>query len=95
MAKKRSNRNVSRNRKTKEPNQVSPAQKETLLVIDEFWKKFGFGPTIDDIMYITGEKGRGNVARKMKILIELGLCKGVKGRARSIRPKHIRVRDIE
>jgi hypothetical protein len=46
-------------------------------------------------MYITGEKGRGNVARKMKILIELGLCKGIKGRARSIRPRHIRVRDIE
>jgi SOS-response transcriptional repressor LexA len=75
--------------------EMSPAQKETLLVIDEFWKKFGFGPTIDDIMYITGEKGRGNVARKMKILIELGLCKGVKGRARSIRPRHIRVKDIE
>ena len=93
MAKGRSNCNVQRNRKVKK--QVSPAQKETLLVIDEFWKKFGFGPTIDDIMYITGEKGRGNVARKMKILIELGLCKGVKGRARSIRPKYIRVQDIE
>ena len=74
---------------------MSPAQKETLLVIDEFWNKFGFGPTIDDVMSITGEKGRGNVARKMKILIELGLCKGVKGRARSIRPKHVRIRDIE
>lgn len=74
---------------------MSPAQKETLLVIDEFWKKFGYGPTIDDVMYITGEKGRGNVARKMKILIELGLCKGVKGRARSIRPNYIRVKDIE
>ena len=44
---------------------MTPAQKETLLVIDEFWKKFGFGPTIDYVMYITGEKGRGNVARKM------------------------------
>lgn len=74
---------------------MSPAQKETFLVIDEFWKKFGFGPTIDDVMYITGEKGRGNVARKMQILVELGICKAVKGRARSIRPKHIRVRDIE
>lgn len=95
MAKRRSDRNVQRNRKTKEPREMTPAQKETLLVIDEFWKKFGFGPTIDDVMYITGEKGRGNVARKMKILIDLGLCKGVKGRARSIRPRHIRVKDIE
>lgn len=95
MAKGRSNRNVQRNRKTKEPREMTPAQKETLLVIDEFWKKFGFGPTIDDVMYITGEKGRGNVARKMKILIDLGLCKGVKGRARSIRPRHIRIKDLE
>lgn len=74
---------------------MTPAQKETYLVIDEFWKKFGFGPTIDDIMYITGEKGRGNVARKMWSLVDLGICKGVKGRARSIRPKHVRIRDIE
>lgn len=95
MAKGCSNRNVQRNRKTKEPREMTPAQKETLLVIDEFWKKFGFGPTIDDVMYITGEKGRGNVARKMKILIDLGLCKGVKGRARSIRPRHIRIKDLE
>lgn len=92
MAKGSSNRNVSRNRKAKE---MTPAQKEILLVVDEFWKKFGFGPTIDDVMYITGEKGRGNVARKMRALVDLGFCNGVKGRARSIRPKHIRVRDIE
>ena len=80
------------NRKGKE---MSPAQKETFLVIDEFWKKFGFAPSIDDVMRITGEKGRGNVARKMRILVDLGICKGVKGRARSIRPRHIRVRDLE
>jgi len=80
------------NRKGKE---MSPAQKETFLVIDEFWKKFGFAPSIDDVMRITGEKGRGNVARKMRILVDLGICKGVKGRARSIRPKGIRMHSIE
>ena len=35
---------------------VTPAQKEIFLVIDSFWKKHGFGPSIDDIMYLTGEK---------------------------------------
>lgn len=74
---------------------MTPAQKEIFLVIDEWWKNFGFGPTIDDIMKLTGEKGRGNVARKMKILIDIGVCKGVKGRARSIRPSYLRVRDLE
>ena len=74
---------------------MTPAQKETYLVIDEFWKKFGYGPTIEDIMRITGEKGAGNVSRKMKILIQLGVCKGVKGRTRSIRPAYIKLRNIE
>jgi len=46
-------------------------------------------------MYITGEQGRGNVGRKMWKLVELGVCKGVKGTARSIRPSYIRIRDIE
>jgi SOS-response transcriptional repressor LexA len=74
---------------------VTPAQKEIFLVIDEFWKKFGFAPSIDDIMSITGEKGRGNVARKMKALVAHGLCHGQKGKARSIRPKGIRGAHIE
>lgn len=74
---------------------MTPAQKEIFLVIDEWWKMFGYGPTVDDVMRVTGEKGRGNVARKMKMLIDLGVCKGVKGRARSIRPAYLRVRNIE
>ena len=71
---------------------MTPAQKEIFLVIDEFWKKFGFAPSIDDVMYITGEKGRGNVSRKMWRLVELGL---IKGRYRTIRPSYIRARHIE
>lgn len=73
---------------------MTPAQKTLLLAIDEWWKKFGFGPTVDDLMLVTGEKGRGNVARKMKILVELGLCVQTPNRARSIRPAKLRVRDI-
>ena len=42
---------------------MTPAQKEIFLIVDEFWKTFGFGPTIDDVMRLTGEKGRGNVAQ--------------------------------
>lgn len=74
---------------------MTPAQKEIYLVIDEWWKRYGFGPSIDDVMGVTGERGRGNVARKMWSLVSLGVCKGVKGRARSIRPTYIRVRMLE
>ena len=79
----------------KKEREVTPAQKEIFLVIDEFWKKYGFAPSIEDVMYITGEKGRGNVSRKMWRLVELGICKGIKGKMRSIRPSYIKVRNIE
>lgn len=78
-------------RKVKE---MTPAQREIFVVIDEWWKRFGFAPSIDDVMAVTGEKGRGNVARKMSKLVELGLCKRVPGMKRSIRPAYLRVRDI-
>lgn len=74
---------------------MTSAQKEIFLVIDEWWRRFGFGPSIDDVMRITGEKGRGNVARKMWSLVRIGVCRGVKGRHRTIRPVHIKVRNIE
>ena len=51
--------------------------------------------TKEDIMEATGDKGRGNVARQMWKLVEFGICKGVKNRARSIRPSYLKVRNIE
>ena len=74
---------------------MTPAQKEILLVIDSFWKRYGFAPSIDDVMRLTGEKSRGNVSRKMWRLVELGLCKGIKGKVRSIRPSYIKAHHIE
>ena len=73
---------------------MTPAQKEIFVVIEEWWKRFGFGPSIDDIMRLTGDKGRGNVNRKMRALVELGYCKGTPRRPRSIRPAYLRVRDL-
>jgi SOS-response transcriptional repressor LexA len=74
---------------------LTPKQKTIFLIIDEFWRRNGFGPSIDDIMSMTGDKGRGNVARQMWKLVEMGYCKGVKNRARSVRPSNLRIRDIE
>lgn len=74
---------------------MTPKQKEVFVVIDEFWKKFGFGPSVDDIMHMTGDKGRGNVARVCRNLCELGICKRVPNRARSIRPSYLKLRNLE
>ena len=74
---------------------MTPVQKEIYMIIESWWQEFGFGPSIDDIIKLTGEKGRGNVSRKMWALVDLGICKGVKGKARSIRPAYMRLRNLE
>ena len=74
---------------------MTEAQKEIYLVIDGWWKRYGYGPSIDEIMNLTGDRGRGNVSRKMWRLVELGICKGIKGRPRTIRPSYLRVSNIE
>lgn len=73
---------------------MTEAQREVYLVIDEWWKRYGFGPSIDDVMLQLNTKGRGSMNRKMWSLVDLGICKGVRGRSRSIRPAYLRVRDI-
>ena len=73
---------------------MTEKQRTIYLVIDEWWKRFGYGPTIDDVMIMTGDKGRGNVHRTMKKLVELGACKRLAGSARSIRPSHVRFSKI-
>jgi len=64
-------------------------------IFNEHWKMHGFGPSIDYIMSMTGDKGRGNVHRTMKKLVELGYCKMLPRHARSIRPSYIRVHKLE
>jgi SOS-response transcriptional repressor LexA len=74
---------------------MTEKQKQIFLVIDEWWKRFGFGPSIDDVMSITGDKGRGNVARTMNCLVAIGVCKRTPRRARSIRPVYLNLRKIQ
>jgi SOS-response transcriptional repressor LexA len=74
---------------------MTPKQKMIFLCVDEYWKRFGYGPSIDDIMRLTGDRGRGNVNRVLKKLCVLGVCKRVPNTARSVRPVYINFRKIE
>ena len=73
---------------------MSPVQRDMFILIDEYWKRFGYGPSIDDIMFHTGDKGRGNVHRVVKKLCELGICRRSKNSARSVRPSYLRLRNL-
>lgn len=74
---------------------MSPDQKEVFLAIDEWWKRFGYSPTIREIAYLRGKMGLGNTQRIVKRLVELGVIKRIKGRGRTIRPVYINFRNLE
>lgn len=73
---------------------MSPAQREVFLIVDEWWKKWGFSPTLRQIADIRGKGGLGNTKRLVDALVDLGVLKRLKNR-RSVRPVYINFRNIE
>ena len=55
--------------------EMSPAQNEVFLVIDEWWKKYHYAPTLRDIAYVRGKMGMANTKRVVNIVVELGVLK--------------------
>ena len=74
---------------------MTPAQKEVFLVVDEWWKQYGFGPSIRDICEIRKKGGMGNTAEIINRLVKLGVLKKVKGSRRSVRPVYVNFRNLE
>ena len=74
---------------------VSPAQREVFLIIDEWWKKYGFSPSLRDIAYVRGKMGLGNTKELVDRLVRLGVVKRVEGRGRTVRPVYINFRNLE
>jgi len=73
---------------------MTPAQREVFIVVDEWWKRFGCSPSIRDICNQRGVKSIGSTSHMVDRLIELGVLKKVKGK-RSIRPVYINFRNVE
>ncbi len=74
---------------------MTPVQKEVFLVIDEWWRKYGFGPSIRDICRIRGKGGMGNTSEIIERLVKLGVVKRLKRSGRSVRPVYIQFRNLE
>ena len=68
---------------------MTPRQRDVFIAIDEFWAKFGYGPSIDDVMSMIGTSSRGSTSRMMRRLCVYGVCKMVPGHPRSIRPSYL------
>jgi SOS-response transcriptional repressor LexA len=74
---------------------VTEKQKEIYMIIDAYWKRYGFAPSIENIMNMTGNKSKANVHRIIVRLCELGHCKRIPNTARSVRPSYLRIKNLE
>ena len=74
---------------------MSPGQSEVFLIIDEWWKKFGYSPSLREIAYQRNKTGLGNTKRIVDNLVDLGVVKRLKGRGRTVRPVYINFRTIQ
>jgi len=74
--------------------EMTPAQNEVFLAIDEFWKRYGYAPSLGDIAYLRGKTGKGNIKRIVDRLVALGVVKYMPNKKRSVRPVYINFRNI-
>ena len=74
---------------------MTPAQREVFLLIDEWWKVKGYGPSIREICRIRGKSGMGNTSEILDRLVKLGALKRLKGSGRSVRPVYLKFRNLE
>lgn len=71
------------------------AERHVYLIIEVFWAKYGFAPSYDDIAYIRGVKGKGNVKRIVDKLVQMGAVKRIPGAKRSVRPVWINFKNLD
>ena len=78
---------------------MTPVQKEVYLIIEEFWKKYEYGPSLREIAYLRGKVGLGNTKRIVDDLEKIGALKPrykkLKYKYRSATPRHLRYRYLE
>jgi SOS-response transcriptional repressor LexA len=71
---------------------MTPRQNDIYVVIVAWWEKFGYSPSIDEIMMLSKDRSRSNVSRIINQLCDIGVLKKTPGRNRSVRPANARFR---
>lgn len=74
---------------------MTPVQREVFLIVDEWWKKFGYSPALKDIAYQRGTTSLASTRKIVNRLIDLGALKKLEGKHRTIRPVYINFRTLE
>jgi SOS-response transcriptional repressor LexA len=74
---------------------MTPMQREVFIIVDEWWKRYSFGPSIRDICVARNKKSLGNTKEIIDRLVRLGVLKRLKGVSRSVRPVYINFRKLD
>ena len=70
-------------------------QANVFIFIDEYWKKYGYGPTVREVMEYRNSRSLGSTHEIIERLIKLGVLKKMKGMERSVRPVYINFRKLD
>jgi hypothetical protein len=71
------------------------AERHVYLIIEVFWEKYGYSPSYEDIAYLRGVKGIGNIKRIVDKLVQMGAVKRIPGAKRSVRPVWLKFRNLD
>jgi hypothetical protein len=74
---------------------MTQAQREVFLIVDEWWKRYGYSPSVRDIAYQRGRSGLGNTLEIVDRLVAKGVLKKLRKSGRSIRPVYINFKNLE
>jgi SOS-response transcriptional repressor LexA len=74
---------------------MTPVQREVFFIIDEWWKRYKFSPSLRDIAVQRGKMSMSNTSKIVKRLVDIGVIKKVDRRGRTIRPVYINFRGLE
>lgn len=74
---------------------VTPVQKEVFIIIDEWWKRFGYSPTLREIAHQRGKPGVANTKKIVDRLVSIGVLKKWDKRPRTIRPVYLSFRELQ
>jgi hypothetical protein len=74
---------------------MTASQSEVFLAIDEFWKKYSYAPSLEDIAHMRGRAGKGNTKRIVDRLVALGVVKYLAFGKRTVRPVYLKFRNLQ
>jgi hypothetical protein len=75
--------------------EMSPAQRDVFLIVDEYWKRYGCSPTLREIAYLRGKMGMGSTKSIVDRLVKLGVVKKMDGVGRTIRPAWVNYKNLK